>query len=108
MRLPGYDGFALVAESSRRMRANELRRDFRPLHCAHELICATHVGLGEPGLEMDRRTARLTAMNFILAVLVYLVMGVVIGLGILAAVKGSLWLLIISLLVFIVLFGKIG
>lgn len=47
-------------------------------------------------------------MKFLLALLVWLIMGVVIGAGILMAVKGSVWLLLVSLLAFVVLVARIG
>ena len=47
-------------------------------------------------------------MNFLLAFLVWLVMALVIGMGVVMAAKGSVWLLVISLLVFIVMVGKLG
>jgi hypothetical protein len=47
-------------------------------------------------------------MKFLLAMLVWLIMGAVIAAGILMAIKGSIWLLIISLLAFIVMVAKIG
>ena len=47
-------------------------------------------------------------MNLLLAIVAYLVMGFVLGLGILLSMKGNLWLLIVSTLAYIVLFGKIG
>jgi len=47
-------------------------------------------------------------MKFLLAILVWLLMGAAIGAGILLAFKGSIWLLIIALLGFIVLVAKIG
>ena len=47
-------------------------------------------------------------MKLLYAVLIYLVMGAVLGLGIVLAVKGSLWLLILSLIAFIIAFGRIG
>jgi hypothetical protein len=47
-------------------------------------------------------------MKFLMAVLAYLVIGVVLGLGILHAMKGSVVFLIIGLLVYIGLFAKIG
>ncbi len=47
-------------------------------------------------------------MNFIYATLVTIAMGAVLGLGCVLTVKGSPWLLIVSSLVFIVAFGKIG
>jgi hypothetical protein len=47
-------------------------------------------------------------MKFLLAMLVWLIMGAVIATGILMAVKGTIWLLILSLLCFVVLVAKIG
>jgi hypothetical protein len=47
-------------------------------------------------------------MKFILAILAYLLIGVVLGAGILMAVKGNLWLLIIGFLVYVIAFGKLG
>ena len=47
-------------------------------------------------------------MKFLLAMLVWLIMGAVIATGILMAVKGSIWLLLLSLLGFVLLVAKIG
>jgi hypothetical protein len=47
-------------------------------------------------------------MNFLLAVVAYLVIGAVLGLGILLAVKGSPWLLVIGFLAYVIAFGRIG
>ena len=47
-------------------------------------------------------------MNFFMSMLAYLVMAVVLGLGILMAVKGTFWLLIVSLIVYIFLVVKFG
>jgi hypothetical protein len=47
-------------------------------------------------------------MKFALAILVYLLMAAVIGAGILLLVAGKPWLLIISLIAFVVAFGKLG
>lgn len=47
-------------------------------------------------------------MKFALAILVYLLMAAVIGVGILLLVAGKPWLLIISLIAFVVAFGKLG
>ena len=47
-------------------------------------------------------------MKFLLAMLVWLIMGTVIGLGILMAVKGSVWLLLLALLAFVVMVARIG
>jgi hypothetical protein len=47
-------------------------------------------------------------VKFILAIVVYLLMCVVIGWGILLAVKGDPWLLIFGFLAYAVAFAKIG
>jgi hypothetical protein len=47
-------------------------------------------------------------MNFIYAALVYLAMGLVLGLGIVLAVHGSPWLLIIAVLAYLAAFAKLG
>jgi hypothetical protein len=47
-------------------------------------------------------------MKFALAILVYVLMAVILGAGILLIVAGKPWLLIIGLLAFVVAFGKIG
>lgn len=47
-------------------------------------------------------------MKFLLAIIAYLVISVFLGWGILLAVKGNPWLLIISFLVYAVAFAKIG
>ena len=47
-------------------------------------------------------------MKFILASLIWLVMAAVIGAGIIWAVHGNPWLLILSLAGFVVAVGKIG
>jgi hypothetical protein len=48
------------------------------------------------------------AMNFVYASLAWVVIGIILGVGILLAVKGSLWLLILSFLGFIFAVAKIG
>lgn len=47
-------------------------------------------------------------MNFILALLAWVVMAVILTAGILLAIKGNLWLLGLGLAAFIVAVGKIG
>ncbi len=47
-------------------------------------------------------------MKFLMAILVWLIMAAAIAAGIVMAVKGSVWLLILSLLAFILLVAKIG
>ena len=47
-------------------------------------------------------------MKFLAAIAVYLLIGVVLGWGILLAMKGSLWFLIVGLLVYILAFSKLG
>ncbi len=50
----------------------------------------------------------MTSMKLFSAVLVYLIIGLILGWGILLAVKGSLWLLIAGLVVYVVAFAKFG
>jgi hypothetical protein len=47
-------------------------------------------------------------MKFSLAILVYLAIGVVLGLGILLTIKGNPWLLIASSLAYVAAFAKLG
>ena len=47
-------------------------------------------------------------MKFFLAILAYLLIGVLLGWAILLAVTGKPWLLVVSLLVYLVAFTKIG
>ena len=48
------------------------------------------------------------AMKFVAAIAVYLLMGLVLGWGILLAMKGSLWFLIAGLVVYVLAFAKLG
>jgi len=50
----------------------------------------------------------ITVMKFALAILVYLLMGVVLGAGILLTVAGKPWFLIAAIVAYVVAFGKIG
>ena len=47
-------------------------------------------------------------MKFLLAILAYLVFGLVLGCGILLAVKGQPWLLIVGFLIYVAAFAKLG
>ncbi len=47
-------------------------------------------------------------MKLLAAILVWVVMGIIIGAGILLAIKSTPWLLILSLAAFVVAVGKIG
>ena len=47
-------------------------------------------------------------MKFALAVLVYVLMGVVLGAGILLTVAGKPWFLIAAVIAYVVAFGRIG
>ena len=47
-------------------------------------------------------------MKFLLAILVWLIMGAVIATGITLAFKGTVWLLLLALLAFIIMVAKIG
>ena len=59
-------------------------------------------------LESGRKGIRITAMKLILAIAVWLMMGVLISAGLILALHGSPWLLIISLLGFVLGVAKIG
>jgi len=47
-------------------------------------------------------------MKFLLAILAYLVLGLILGWGILLAVRGQPWLLIVAVLIYVVAFVKLG
>ncbi len=47
-------------------------------------------------------------MKFLMAILTYLLIGAVLGLGILLTVKGNPWLLIASFLAYVIAFAKLG
>jgi hypothetical protein len=47
-------------------------------------------------------------MNIFLAIFVYLVMAVILGAGVLLAVKGAFWLLILGLVGFVLMVTKIA
>ncbi len=47
-------------------------------------------------------------MKFLLAVIAYLVIGLILGWGILLAVKGNPWLLVVGSVAYVVAFGKLG
>ena len=47
-------------------------------------------------------------MKFFMAIVVYLLMGLMLGLGVLLTVKGNPWLLITGLGLYLVLLGTIG
>jgi hypothetical protein len=47
-------------------------------------------------------------MKFLLAIVAYLIIGLVLGVGILQAVKGNPWLLIVGFAAYVIAFGKIG
>lgn len=47
-------------------------------------------------------------MKFLAAVAVYLLIGLILGWGLLLAVRGSLWLLLAGLAVYVLAFAKIG
>jgi hypothetical protein len=47
-------------------------------------------------------------MKFYMAILAYLFIGLILGWGILLAVKGNVWLLIFGFVAYVVAFGKIG
>ena len=50
----------------------------------------------------------ISRMKFVLAIVAYLLIAAVLGWGILLAVKGSPWLLLVGFVAYVVAFGKIG
>jgi hypothetical protein len=62
----------------------------------------------DPGLARWIKILTITIMKLALAVLVYLLIGVILGAGILLAVAGKPWFLIAAFIVYVVAFGKIG
>jgi hypothetical protein len=65
-------------------------------------------GFQKSAVEPRSEAGKLRAMKLLCAFAVWLGMGVVLGFGILMAIKGSLWLLIAGLIGFIIAVGKIG
>lgn len=55
-----------------------------------------------------RKNLIITVMKLALAVLVYVLIGVVLGAGILLTVAGKPWFLIAAIIVYVVAFGRIG
>ena len=47
-------------------------------------------------------------MKFYLAILTYLLIGLVLGIGILLTISGKPWLLIAAVIAYLVAFGKLG
>jgi len=47
-------------------------------------------------------------MKFLLAIVAYLLIGLILGWGIVLLVKGSPWLLIVSVLAYVIAFAKLG
>ncbi|MGD0086567.1 MAG: hypothetical protein ABSC24_05505 [Verrucomicrobiota bacterium] len=59
-------------------------------------------------LQTSPKTLPSTPMKLALAVLVYVLIGVVLGAGILLTVAGKPWFLIAAVIAYVVAFGKIG
>jgi hypothetical protein len=47
-------------------------------------------------------------MKLFWAIIAYVVIGIILGWGLILAVKGNLWLLVIGFIAYVVAFGKIG
>jgi hypothetical protein len=47
-------------------------------------------------------------MNLLWAIIAYIVIGVILGVGLVLTVKGNPWLLVIGFIAYVVAFGKIG
>ena len=65
-------------------------------------------GIPNQFLRAGAKTLSSASMKLALAALVYLVIALVLGLGILLLVAGKPWPLVIAFLVYVVAFGKIG
>jgi len=63
---------------------------------------------GKSALIMKSESLLSTPMKLLLAFLVWIAMGAVLVKGLLMAVDGHLWLLIVGVVGFVVLVGKIG
>ncbi len=59
-------------------------------------------------LETSPEHINIAPMKFLLAIVAYLVIAFVLGWGILLAVKGSPWLLVVGFVAYVVAVGKIG
>jgi F0F1-type ATP synthase assembly protein I len=59
-------------------------------------------------LRIPAKVLQSTPMKLALAVLVYVLIGVVLGAGILLTVAGKPWFLIAAVIAYVVAFGKIG
>ena len=66
------------------------------------------VGSQKCAVETQGKAGYICSMKLILAFAVWIGMGVVLGVGILMAIKGSPWLLIAALIGFVIAVGKIG
>ena|SRR2546425_10688767 len=65
-------------------------------------------GFQKCAVEPQGKAGYICSMKLLLAFAVWIGMGVVLGVGILMAVKGSPWLLIAGLIGFVIAVGKIG
>lgn len=66
------------------------------------------IRLGLVSLQISGQPVGLSPMRFIWAIVVYLLIGLVLGVGILHAVHGSYWLLIAGAVVYLLLFVRFG
>jgi hypothetical protein len=78
----------------------------------HASLIETKGGGADAGLferlALFQNNPILTVMKLALAVLVYVLIGVVLGAGILLTVAGKPWFLIAAVIAYVVAFGKIG
>jgi hypothetical protein len=65
-------------------------------------------GFDPIALQSSAKSNTIAVMKLALAVLVYLLMGLVLAAGVLLLLSGKPWLLLIGLVAFVVAFGKIG
>jgi hypothetical protein len=60
------------------------------------------------GLAPNVNDCKIPCMKFLAAIIAYLVIGLLLARGILLAVKGEAWLLVVGLLTYAVAFAKLG
>lgn len=65
-------------------------------------------GASERGLDPVQQAGNMRPMKFLTAIFAWLVIAAILATGIVLAAKGSLWLLVLGLLGFIVAFAKYG
>src|SRR5262245_24356545 len=99
---------AAYSGRNERVKTSELRLMLRRCTRRGRRSAPTLPRRKEFSLKTDPAVLFSLAMKFVLACLIYLIIGLVLGFGIFLAVKGSLWFLILGFVAYILLFAKIG